>query len=244
MSQVESIIELQRILSEYEDLNAQLEGVPDWMKELHEEYTLKKARIDDIDQAALEAKAAHRKAESAILDAQAQLAHFQSQIPQVQSQRAYGALLQEIDTVKGQIKTLEDDAIDAMEASEVAAAEKAQALEAHAEIEKRYQGELAKWEEEKPSVATKVEGLRSTMGTLEASLPKNILAMFRRLLSHHEGNATAFIQRKETLSGKKIWHCSGCHYQVRLQMVGQIRNHGQILQCESCRKILVYENQE
>ena len=100
---LETIVELQAALNHLRDAERRLHGIPDWMRELHEEHASSKAEIDEIEKAVEEAARERRTAEAAASDAQEKLKKYQQQINRVSTQREYGALLQEIDTVKGQI---------------------------------------------------------------------------------------------------------------------------------------------
>src|SRR3954447_11982550 len=121
MSQnLQTILELQQALSQLRDADKRLHGIPDWMRELHEEHETRKAEIDTIEAAADEAARERRTAEAAVQDSQEKLKKYQQQINKVSTQREYGALLQEIDTVKGQISTGEQQAFSSMEAAEKA----------------------------------------------------------------------------------------------------------------------------
>jgi len=112
---LETIVELQSDISQLKEADARLHGIPDWMRELHEEHVKRKAEIDALEQAAEEAARERRSAEAVTQDAQEKLKKYQQQINKVSTQREYGALLQEIDTVKNQISASEEQALSALE---------------------------------------------------------------------------------------------------------------------------------
>ena len=85
------------------DLNLALErlhGIPDWMRELHEEHSGRKQKIGEIENAIEAARQQRRAAESQVEEAREKQKRYQKQINEVSTQREYGALLQEIDTVR------------------------------------------------------------------------------------------------------------------------------------------------
>src|SRR5262249_24489945 len=108
---LETIVELQDAISQLKVAEQRLQGFPDWMRDLHEEPTARKAEIEDLQQSAEEASRERRTAEAATQDAQEKLKKYQQQINRVSTQREYGALLQEIDTVKSQISSHEEQAL-------------------------------------------------------------------------------------------------------------------------------------
>ena len=100
---LQNILELQTALTQLHEAEQRLHGIPDWMRELHEEHTAREDGDRALEETAAEAARQRRAAEAAVQDAQEKLKKYQQQINKVSTQREYGALLQEIDTVKGQI---------------------------------------------------------------------------------------------------------------------------------------------
>lgn len=238
---LDSIVELQHTLKELSAAQTLLAGVPDWMRELHEEHQARKNEIDEMSAAEAEATSNRRHAEAVIADAQEKLKRYQSQISQVSTQREYGALLKEIDTVKAEISDAEQVALDAIETADEASKAVSTLEEAFRELDERYQGELARWEAEKPSVAATVSSLETRVASLRDDIPRNIQMLFDRLLARSDEQALARIDRIETArKGNTFWSCTACHYRVRPQVVVEIRNEGKLVQCDSCKRILYF----
>ncbi len=235
-----AIVELQTLISRLRSAEALLDGIPDWMKELHEEYSAHKSQIEELDEAVSDAAATRRQAESAVADYQEKLKHFQGQIAQVRTQREYGALLQEIDTVKEGIKTSEEEAFAAMERQDAAQSSLDEERKAFEELDRRYAVELEKWEKEKPEVQKKAEALRAEIAELRSQVPRQHLAHFERLLERHSGQALAPIREVERPKGPRIWHCGACNYRVRPQAVVEIRGQEALVECDSCKRLLHY----
>jgi predicted nucleic acid-binding Zn-ribbon protein len=157
----------------------------------------------------------------------------------VRTQREYGALLHEIDTVKAQIRGLEEQAFQAMERHEQAQKQAAEERARFAELDERYSAELARWEAEKPSVVELAERERSTVEELRRAVPPPLLSRFDRLRERHRGEALAPIRRLTRVGrGPEIFSCGVCNYRVRPQVVVEIRNQGTLIECDSCKRIL------
>ncbi|HEV8631168.1 MAG TPA: hypothetical protein VGV61_12695 [Thermoanaerobaculia bacterium] len=232
-----TIIKLQAALDALRRAERQLAGVPDWMEELHREHSARLAEIAAVGEAAEVAAHDRRKAEAAIQDATEKLKHYQQQISMVRTQREYSALLQEIDTVKGSIKGLEEQALAGMEGYEQAQQRLASERSAFGELDTRYQEALAQWQAERPAVEQQAETLRAEVRQLRGELPRNVLALFERVYEKRHGDAVAPLRRSGIGSGQ-IYHCGACNYRVRLQVVGEIRGKGALVQCEGCRRFL------
>src|SRR5688572_11246562 len=138
---LDTIVELQSAITLLKEAEHRLHGIPDWMRDLHEEHSNQKKEIDALQEAAEEAAKERRTAEAATQDAQEKLKKYQQQINRVSTQREYGALLQEIDTVKGQISASEEQALSALERSEQTQKDLAAKRETFQELDERYAAE-------------------------------------------------------------------------------------------------------
>ena len=237
MSDLDLIRQLQNTLNELENARARLAGVPDWMQELHDEHSQRKAEIEAEAEAVAEAERLRREAEAAHSDYQEKLKQYQEQIGRVNNQREYGALLKEIDTVKGHIKDSEEKAMSALEASETSKQSK-QKLEAEfKDLDGRYSEELGKWEAEKPSVEKEAKRLEDQSESLREKISRPVLSLFDRLHQRTGGQALAEVLRMEVRKGNPMWHCSACSFNVRPQIVVEIQGGG-IHHCDSCKRIL------
>lgn len=241
MTTIETVVDLQKAYNDLSAAEKLLQGIPDWMRELHEEYSARRTEIQAIE-AAIEAAAAERRgAEAGVDDSQEKLKLYQEQIGQVRNQREYSALLQEIDLIKQQIERFEGQGIEAMEQQDTEQARLDEERLAFADLETRYQQELEKWEGQKPDVAAEAETLRGRIAVLEEQLPVPILGQFQLIRERFEGVALAEVRELRRVGrGKQMWHCSGCNYRVLPQSLVEIRNNGSVVLCDSCKRILYY----
>jgi predicted nucleic acid-binding Zn-ribbon protein len=238
-SHLEDIVQLQAALNDLALAQAQLAGIPDWMQDLHAQHSGRLAEITALEEAVEAARRDRRAAETAIAEAQERLKRYQQQINQVSTQREYGALLQEIDTAKGQIGGAEDQGLAAMERREQAETALGQAREAFAELDERYRQELGRWEGEKPEIAARIATLEGAIAVLRERLPRGIVAHFDRVRERLQGSGLAPIQEVDRGGrGPRVWHCGACNYSVRPQVVVEIRGTGALIQCDGCKRIL------
>lgn len=242
MSSLEAIVSLQKTRQELKDAHQRLDTIPDWMQELHEEHSSRKTEIDSVQEQRDATEKARRLAEAALSDAQEKLKHFQEQIGKVSTQREYGALLKEIDTVKEQISNFEQEALEALEKSDEMKSQLETMESDFQDLDQRYSAELEKWESEKPSVRQRVEELEGQSAKLKGEIPKNYLMLFERIYDRLGGVAVSRIGTVDHRGANTMWHCEACNYNVRPQVVVQLRA-GNILQCEGCKRILFWEDE-
>jgi len=241
MTTIDTVVDLQQAHNDLQEAEELLQGIPDWMRELHDEYSARRTEIEAIETLIEEAAAERRAAEAAVEDSQEQLKHYQEQIGRVRNQREYSALLQEIDIIKEQIQRAEEQGLQSMERQEVEQARLDEERQAFSDLETRYNQELEKWEAQKPDVAKQAEGLRGRIEVLEQQLPKPILERFRLIRERFGGVALAQARELQRVGkGTQMWHCSGCNYRVLPQSLVEIRNHGSVVLCDSCKRILYY----
>ena len=232
---LDTVVELQEALDELAEAEQRLHGVPDWMRELHDEHSAAREEIESLEQTVEEAARQRRSADGELSEAQEKLKHFQQQIGQVSTQREYGALLKEIDMVKVQIAEIEDVGLAALEERENAENALSTRRGSFQELDDRYSVELAKWEEEKPAAAERVEKLEGRISVLRERLSPGVLKQFERTLERHSDGALAAVRKAERT---QMWHCDSCNYRVRPQVVVEIHSKGSIVYCESCKRIL------
>jgi predicted nucleic acid-binding Zn-ribbon protein len=238
-SNLETVVELQQAILRLRDAEQRLHGIPDWMRELHDEHAARNAEIAELELAVEEAARERRTAEAAVADAQEKLKKYQQQINRVSTQREYGALLQEIDTVKSQIAGFEEQAFSSLERHDQTQKELEEKREGFGELDGRYRAELARWEAEKPSIAQQAGALGEQIETLRRKLPRQLLAQFERILERNPTSALAPVRLIERPGrGPREWHCGVCNYRVRPQVVVEIRNGEGLVQCDSCKRIL------
>jgi hypothetical protein len=238
---LDTIIELQDTLDRLRQAEAQLGGIPDWMRELDHQYQERKAEIDELERVVETARAERRGSEAVVAEAQEKLKRYQRQINEVTTQREYGALLQEIDTVKGQIGAGEEQGFAALERIDSANRQIEEKRAAFRDLDERYQVELARWEEHKPGIAEEARKLRERLEVLHERLTRPHLAQFERLYERTGGRALAPIRKIARPKGPAMWHCGVCHYNVRPQVLVEIQDRGSLIQCDSCKRILYVE---
>lgn len=242
--QLEAIVSLQKTLTALADADRRLNTIPEWMSELHEEHSSRKAEIETVEEEGAQAEQERREAEAALADAQEKQKHYQEQLGRVSTQREYGALLKEIDTTKDQISSSEQAALDAVERKEQADQRIAELREAFSDLDSRYSAELAKWESEKPEVAQTVAELTARSKELRNHVQRHNLVLFDRLYERGDGDALARVLRMKVAKGNAMFHCETCSYNVRPQVVVEIRDRDTLNQCDSCKRILYWEDED
>lgn len=242
---LDSLVRLQSALSGARIAKEQLDGVPESMRELHDEHQERSGAIESLRAQIQEAELGRRASEAAADDVQVRLDRFQQHVNQVSTQREYGTLLSEIDGAKAELSVHEEEALAAIERSDEASSEIEEMKESFDELDGRYQEALKEWELRKPSVAKELEELEAELRQLNETIAPNLMSRFERLFDRMDGEALASISKVEkTARAPSVWHCANCNYRVRPQVVVDIRKNGNLHQCESCQRFLFWQDDE
>ncbi|MEE2778339.1 MAG: C4-type zinc ribbon domain-containing protein [Acidobacteriota bacterium] len=236
---LDSLVKLQEALQEAETASRELAGVPDSMREIHEQHSEHLEKIQALETRIQEGELERRTSEAAATDAHEKMTHFHSQINRVTTQREYGSLLKEIDAAKEDMSSHEEAALATIEATDTAQTELDQQRSEFEELDSSYNEMLVGWEKQKPTVAARLKEVEADIEQLTEVLPAGLVGQFKRLYERHTGHAFAPVAKVEPQprSGS-VWHCSVCNYRVRPQVIVEIKNNGSLIPCESCHRFL------
>jgi len=119
---LDTIVDLQQASMELAHSRALLDGVPESMQELHDQYEQQRSEIERLEQECQQAELERRAAEAEAAAGKESIERYQEQIARVTTQREYGALLSEIDTVRAGMREADEQALLAIERQDEASA--------------------------------------------------------------------------------------------------------------------------
>src|SRR5258707_8144074 len=228
---LEKLIVLQRLDSASHDAQRKLADAPEREKAL--DARLEAAR-DVV--AAAKAKLAdnqniRREHEKTVALHHGRLSKFREQAMAVKTNQEYHAVQKEIGFAQGEIKTIEDKILELMvEADDLAAAVK----RAEAELA----SEQKTVETERRAIATELTAMKSSLERIAAAraevvrgLSAKALAIFELVLRRRNGVAVA---------PARDGICTVCHVRLRPQVFNTTLRNDQIIQCDSCQRILYH----
>ena len=228
---LETIIALQKLDSAAHDAERRLAEEPEREKALEGRLEAARQRVASAKEQLAENQNARRAIEKDVAVHQGRLSKFRDQAMAVKTNQEYHAVQKEIGFAQGEIKTLEDRILERMvEADELAATAKRADSELAAEQKAA--------EAERRTMATETQGLRASLEKIAAeraelvrSLDPGVLRMFEMIARKRNGVAVA-----EARNGI----CSVCHVRLRPQVFNTVLRNEEILQCDSCNRILFF----
>lgn len=237
---LDSLLELQTVLTELRALRERHDHLPQEAQLLADELARIGAELENLEVQLAEAEQQRRAAEGEAALCQERLNHFQHQTERVQTQREYGALLSEIDTMSAKKREQEEHALVALEQIEQSDAAK-QTLDARfSELDVAYRQQREVWEAERPAAKKQIDDLEGKAAILRDSLPAPVVAQYQRLYELHQGDPMARVVRLDRGVGPIMFRCAVCNYSVRPQVVVELQNTGGLVACDCGRQRIFY----
>ena len=174
---------------------------------------------------------AHRTLEKDVALVDTRLARFDDHRAAVKTNQEYTALLHEIATAKSEKDAIEEKILVLMDAADGLAAELKAAEAALAEATRQGEQTRAALAAERASLEAELARLAAERARSSAVAPATALAKYEQLLRQRRGIAVA------AMAGDI---CSACHVRLRPHVTQQVRRNDEIVQCESCQRILYF----
>jgi predicted nucleic acid-binding Zn-ribbon protein len=228
---LERVIALQRVDTAAQEAERRLADEPERTKAFEARLERAREQVASAKQRLAANQEARRALEKDAAVHQGRLSKFRDQAMEVKTNQEYHAIQKEMSYAQGEIKALEEKILERMlDADDLTAALK------------RGEAELAKEqkdvEAERRAMAAELSDLRAARerlgaerATIVAAMDKRTLAIFEQVASRRHGVAVA-----EARDGV----CTICHVRLRPQVFNNIRRNAEIIQCDSCQRILYF----
>jgi predicted nucleic acid-binding Zn-ribbon protein len=172
-----------------------------------------------------------------IADLNESLKKYQSQQKAVKTNKEYGALLNEIDTVKKEIRTREDEIL----SHEEAAAEARKESDSHDDTfpaeAAGYEEQMIEWRAEQTALTAEIDAGEAKAAELRKHIDRKLISVFDRIAKSRAGVAVARV----AMAGNQTAACSACNVRLRPQLLSDLRLSKETIHCESCKRILYWD---
>jgi predicted nucleic acid-binding Zn-ribbon protein len=230
---LERIIHLQRLEDIAEQARRALADEPLRQLALTDMLAAAQKSLDEERARLAQNQAVRRDIEKELAMQQGRLSKFKGQLMEVKTNREYQAMQKEIETAQAEVRKHEDRLLEQMiEFDEIALHVK--------QAELAYLHDQAANEAERATLAAQLSEAQAAIGrlaaeraALAAEISPPIRAVFDRVLQYRKLSAVAPVR-----GGR----CSACQILIRPQTVNELRRNEIIFQCESCHRILYYED--
>jgi hypothetical protein len=224
------LIDLQSLEKKAAALQKEIEQIPLEITRNKEELATHALHLETAEKEASEAQKNRRSLEGEVDSLRQKVSNFKTQLMSVKTNAAYQAMLHEISFVEKQIAEKEDAILEFMLDSDRLAEEVREVEKIFKEKEQEHTSRKAELEARVEKDLKELEELGIKRIELENALPPDQISRYRRVASARNGQAIA------PLSGE---NCSACHVRLRPQLIAEVKSGKNIIQCESCSRILI-----
>jgi hypothetical protein len=230
-SDLEKLVRLHHAEAALRRVESELAEVPRLRREIEDRLERDRSRLDAAKAALAASQKARREHESAVADLKARLSKYKGQLMEVKTNKEYTAVLHEIEGVERDIRARDDLTFGEMEKEESLTQEVKQEEADFKAVAADAAREKAALDARAAALEAEASRQRVEREAAAASIPEEALALYGRV-AKLRGTAVA-----EARDGV----CEACHVKLRVQVWVEIRKNEQLLQCESCSRVLYYE---
>ena len=232
MKEMGILLKIQDLDLELKKIQAEHDSIPAHMEEIEKDYSQLSAEIEERESKLTGLKVAIREAESKIALLDETSKRYKQQLLSVKTNREYSALLTEIEGVRREKEELEESIIQNMEKIDAISAEIEEKKGALVELGKERQDKKEGLNLKLAELGQEISLCKRKREELAGEVNRPILKLYERIMSSRANRAVVAIR-----SGS----CSGCFDHVPIQKVADIRKEDQIYTCDSCGRILYYD---
>jgi predicted nucleic acid-binding Zn-ribbon protein len=186
----------------------------------------------EADKAALAANQRERKQLEGDIQAQEQkISKLKDQMLQAKTNEQYSAFKHEIEFCEKEIRKYEDRILDRMAESEPLEQNLKKAQRALEQEKQQVEAEKKRARERTAEDALQLEDLKKQRAQAVSGMTPAVYREYERIRRTRKGIAVA-----EAVDGR----CSACNMTMRLQFYQDLRRGDQVMYCETCGRILVY----
>lgn len=228
---LQRLIELQRLESVAHDAQRRISDEPERLRALEARLDIARQHVADAKERLSQNQAARRDIEKDVAVQQGRLSKYRDQLMAVKTNVEYQAMQKEIAFAQTEVKTLEDRILERMlEADELTGALK-QAEAELAATQKSVEADTRALTEEVNTLRSVLADVSARRAQVVDGIEAKLLATFQLVAGRRNGIAVA-----EARDGI----CTICHVRLRPQVFNTVRRNDDILQCDSCQRILYF----
>jgi len=234
---LDRLYRLQEILLEVRRKTDKKERTPDHLTHVEAAYKDAVKKRAEAGSKLTDSEKRKKTLEDEVADLAEKLKKYQAQLVAVKTNREYGALLNEMDVVKREIRQREDEVLSLEEAVANTRAEAAERDETFPAETAGYEEQMTEWRAEQAVLAEEISKGEIAAAEIRQTLDRRLLATFERIAKARAGVAVA----KVTMVGLQTAACSACNVRLRPQLLSDLRLSKEPILCESCKRILYWD---
>jgi predicted nucleic acid-binding Zn-ribbon protein len=227
---------LQEVLLEVDVKTGRRDKTPDHLVHIEAAYHDARRQRDVAGAVLSQAEERKKTLDGEVEDLNEQLKKYQQQLQSVKTSREYSALLNEIDGIKREVRTREDELLSLDETMSGSSTELDRREEEFPAEEAGYEEQMKEWRAEQAVLDAEIARANERAKSLRSELEPRLLKTFERIRNKRAGVAVARVD----MVGPQTAACSACHVRLRPQLLSDLRLSKDTVFCESCKRILYW----
>jgi hypothetical protein len=232
LTEIANLVRLQKLDDEIRALGSRLTAIPKEIEALQKEIAAERRNLEEAQKALAEAQKAQRSHESELAAAEEKIRKYKDQLMSVKTNDEYRAMQHQIETAAKEVSDVEDKILRDYDAVKELEERKRQR---QVELEKG-QKEISAMEAELDAERARLEEelllRRQSRDEVLQAIPGELFDDYDRIARTRGGVAMA-----EAIDER----CQVCMVRLRPQVYQEVRLGEKILHCESCRRILYFQ---
>ncbi len=232
--ELKRLLQLQEMDDELSSLERAKVELPRKIEVLEERIKEANQRLDDRKVDLEELKRRKRHSEMELRDTEAGLKDLQAKVYEIKTNKEYDALQNEIASKKEKISNSEEEILTLMSQIEEMEEEIQKLGEDFDSISQESGAELEAQKRDLATLEEKIAIKKGERKNIAVHISQKALATYERVSKGKNGLAVVRIRKGA---------CGGCFKSLPPQNLQEIRRKDQLITCENCGRILVWENQ-
>lgn len=235
-SPLDRLFLLQELLLEVDVKTGRRARTPDHLVHIEAAYHDARRQREAAGAVLSQAEARKKTLDGEVEDLNEQLKKYQQQLQSVKTSREYSALLNEIDGIKRDVRTREDELLSLDETVAGSTSELDRREEELPAEEAGYEEQMKEWRAEQAVLDSEIARASERAQSLRKELEPRLLKTFELIRHKRAGVAVARVD----MVGPQTAACSACHVRLRPQLLSDLRLSKETVFCESCKRILYW----
>jgi predicted nucleic acid-binding Zn-ribbon protein len=226
------LIALQKTDTNIRKLKADIEAIPERRAEIEKEFDQRAFEIRALESERDTARAERAEMEAKLAEAKGNAERADRNLMASTNEHEYTTALRDADSNRKLAATLETSIVEKMTAIEEAEGKLAEREPDVAKLRDELNAKLKAFDALVKSETKQIEANRAEREKVLASLPKNMSAVYNRLITRSKDGLAVAEARNSA--------CTACFMALRPQVMADVRAGTEIVTCEHCGRILFY----
>ncbi|MCF7920031.1 MAG: hypothetical protein K9N06_08975 [Candidatus Cloacimonetes bacterium] len=234
-SNLKILVEMQKCDDKITELKVLMEKLPEQLSTLKRNQVIAKEHLAEVKK---HIEVNKMEQDSRYLKTRVnkdQIGKYQNQLLTIETNKEYKALNKEVSHLEQANTALEDEIVVLMEEAEELVLTQKKVEKSLQEAQAELQANEKKLEAEIDEVKKDVDQYREQRKALAVDLPISLVKKYAGLIKNRNSKAVVFSIGDA---------CGGCGFKIRPQVMVDLHEGENIISCESCSRILVYNSEE